>query len=155
MNDFLGELCDKRNKNDFNRIVELLRQSFNKNPNGPTAENDATMHWIKPTYSDAYLFKSDEKIVGFCIVKLFKNARYLKIERIYTIPQKMGYGSKVIEWLKEKYKQNIDYIRAEINDSRAEGFYKRLNFVNEEKKENSKVPEPLRSRYQEYYRLYL
>jgi len=84
-----------------------------------------------------FKISDNDNIIGFAVIQIINEQNRIHIMSIgiKETNQRSGYGTKVIQFLKNKYKQNIS-LYVQVSNSKAVSFYQKNAFRIEETLDN-------------------
>jgi len=112
-----------KNFKDLNKVKELNIEAF---PPEEYLDTDIIIDMSREYGFDFPAFYDDEKFVGFAAVKLHKDMAYLFLFAIEKESRGQGYGSRVIQKIKEMYPNYVQVVDFEMADKNAKNFEQRV-----------------------------
>jgi len=111
-----------KNSSDLRRIESLLNNSFPKIERFPM---DLILYKLEKGIGNLLAIYDDNHFIGFTHLIQYNNLTYVQYLAVDNKHQSMGYGSKILQFINEKYGMNPIILNIEIVDSTFENYSQR------------------------------
>jgi len=117
-----------KNSSDLKRIESLLQNSF---PEVERFPMDLILYKLEKDIGNLLAIYDNDNFIGFTYLIQYNNLTYVQYLAVDDNYQSMGYGSKILQFINEKYGMNPIILNIEIVDPTFENYLqrkKRKNF---------------------------
>lgn len=111
-----------KNSSDLKRIESLLKNSF---PEVERFPMDLILYKLEKDIGNLLAIYDDDNFIGFTYLIQYNNLTYVQYLAVDNKHQSMGYGSKILQFINEKYGMNPIILNIEIVDSTFENYSQR------------------------------
>ncbi|MDW8570323.1 GNAT family N-acetyltransferase [Staphylococcus shinii] len=118
----LQEKNVNKNSSDLKHIESLLKNSF---PEVERFPMDLILYKLEKDIGNLLAIYDDDNFIGFTYLIQYNNLTYVQYLAVDDKYQSMGYGSKILQFINEKYGMNPIILNIEIVDPTFENYLQR------------------------------
>ena len=116
----------KKSMTDYSRITEIYKNSFPKVEQCPVWILRIMSH-VKGTNSIA--FYEENNLCGFSYFFANEKTVFILFLAVNDKIRSIGYGSRILAWIREKYPDRVIFLDVEKPDENAENNYQRMKRI--------------------------
>ncbi|WP_434794837.1 GNAT family N-acetyltransferase [Staphylococcus shinii] len=118
----LQEKNVNKDSSDLKHIESLLKNSF---PEVERFPMDLILYKLEKDIGNLLAIYDDDNFIGFTYLIQYNNLTYVQYLAVDDKYQSMGYGSKILQFINEKYGMNPIILNIEIVDPTFENYLQR------------------------------